>query len=215
MEQENEFMGLEEERKMNFKPILIAGLAGCILSGAVVGGIAHYNANKKVKLAVTSTQLSSWIESASDLVSEKYHYTDLIDHHEEGKKIAGVTIPLTEEQTLIVYSGTVNVGIDVSEITYDIDESKKLITLTLPEPKIIAHEVDHSNIKDYDVKEKIFHKKTFEEFGEIISIAQTEKQEELLNDTEFLDNVKKDAEDSLNHLFDAVGVTEDYTIVFK
>ncbi|MEE5992051.1 MAG: DUF4230 domain-containing protein [Oscillospiraceae bacterium] len=215
MGQENEFEGLEEERKMNLKPVLIAGLVGCILSGAVVGGIAHYNANKKAKVAITSTQLGSWIESASDLVSEKYHYTDLVDHHEEGKKLAGITIPLTEEQTLIVYSGTINVGIDVSQITYDIDEGKKQITLTLPEPKIIAHEVDHDSVKSYEVKDSLFHKETYEEFAEVISVAKKEKEEQLAEDAEFLDGVMKDAEDSLNNLFTAVGVTESYTIVFK
>ncbi len=209
-------MGLEEEpKKASWKMLLISCVVGLVVGGALIGGITYQTFKKQDKKEITEAQIGNWIENASDLVSERYHYTDFKDYTREGTKIAGFTIPLTEEQTLIVYSGTISVGLDVSEVSCSIDESKKQITLTLPEPKIIAHEVDHSSVKSYSVKDSIFHEKTFEEFAEVINYAQEEKEENLLTDDKFLKNVSKDAQNSLTELLTAVGVTDDYTIVFK
>ncbi|HAJ96528.1 MAG TPA: hypothetical protein DCO72_02155 [Ruminococcus sp.] len=229
MEQENEFIGFEEERKMNLKPILIGMLVGCILT-SVISGAIYYNKVMKPTKEIPETlenfvtegdetlnlsELQSWIENASELVSKKYYYNEVTTYHKDAKKVMGLDVPLTEETTLILFSGTINAGIDVSEIVCDIDEETKRITLTLPEPKIIAHEIDHDSVESYEVKNAIFSKKTYEEFAEVISNAKKEKENSIKENSEFFDEIADSAQNTLLNLLTAFGVTESYTIVFK
>lgn len=162
----------------------------------------------------TVQELENMIESVSELITEKYHYREVGKDEKEGTKVGKLTVPGTAELTLIIYSGTISAGIDVSEIECDIDQEKKSITITMPEPKIVAHEIDESSIESYDVKSAVFSKKSYQDYAEKIAEFKETKIEELTEDGTFFDSVKEGAQETLTTLLTASALTKDYEIVF-
>ncbi|MBR1528535.1 MAG: DUF4230 domain-containing protein [Oscillospiraceae bacterium] len=224
----------KKNKSGNLKTVLISGGIGLIIGCSIFGAV-YYNAVLKPaktipdeildvaiddiieegNTTISISELEKVIESASELVSEKYHYRELHKEEKEGTKVAGVTLPGTEELTLIVYEGTVRAGIEVSEIAFDSDDEKKILTVTMPEAKILSHEIDESSIESYDVKTALFSKKTYEDYAGVIAECKTQKEEALAKDDEFLKNVQADAKNTISTLLIASGVTKDYTIIFS
>ena len=167
---------------------------------------------KKVK--VDSITLKELILPASDLVSMKYTYTD-VDVYENSKKAFGVKIPLTTDKVIFTYSGIVSAGIDLSQITYNVDEDKKVISVTLPEPQFMSHEMDESGFKFYDAKNSIFTETKLEDYTTLMSNLKESKEEQLRNDGEFFPSVIENAQNVLNDIFKINSSTSDYEIIFN
>ncbi len=216
-------MKLKAKKTNPVIPIVITAAVSIV---ATIGVVLAINAGKKEEVPediatfiqegeedFTIDELKQTLEAASDLVTEKYHYTAVGKDEKEGKKIAGITLPGTSELTLLIYDGTIHAGIDVSEIQPTIDNESKTITLALPEPKIISHEIDESSFEAYDVKTAAFSKKTYEDLGEMISEFKATKEEELETDEEFWENVTEEAENALTTLLTTV--SGDYEVVFE
>lgn len=162
----------------------------------------------------TVRELENMIESVSELVTEKYHYTDIGKDEKEATKLGSLPVPGTAELTLVVYSGIISAGIDVSEIECGIDDENKIITIVLPEPKIIAHEIDESSIESYDIKTSAFSKKSYADYAEKISEFKSLKEKELTADSTFFETVKENSKNALTTLLSASTMTKDYKIIF-
>jgi len=230
----NENREASKKKNIPLKTVLISGGIGLIIGCGIFGAVYYNAVLKPVKTipeeildvaidsiieegdtTISISELEKVIESASELVSEKYHYRELHKEEKEGTKVAGLTIPKTEELTLVVYEGTIQAGIEVSEIAFDCDDEKKILTVTMPEAKILSHEIDESSIEAYDVKTALFSKKTYEDYAGVIAECKTQKEEALEKDDEFLKNVQDDAKNTISALLTASGVTKDYTIIFS
>lgn len=154
------------------------------------------------------------ISPASDLVTMKYSYTD-VDVYENSKKLFGKKIPLTTDKVIFSYSGVISGGVDLSQIKYDIDNEAKTITVTLPEPKLMAHEMDESSFKFYDAKNSIFTQTKLEDYTALMDKLKKEKETRLRYDKEFLPSVTENAQNVLDDLFKIADATKDYTIIYK
>ena len=82
---------------------------------------------------ITVSQVAEALESASELVAMKYYYTNA-DVYEKSAKVLQFDTPFADK-TVFTYDGIIYGGIDVSEITVDIDQAKQEITLGLPKAK--------------------------------------------------------------------------------
>lgn len=154
------------------------------------------------------------VTPASDLVAMKYSYTD-VDVYENSKKLFGKKIPLTTDKVIFSYSGVVSAGIDLSQIQYDIDNEAKTITVTLPAPKIMAHEMDESSFKFYDAKNSIFTQTKLEDYTALMDKLKKEKETRLRYDKEFMPSVTENAQKVLDDLFRVADATKEYTIIYK
>ena len=158
--------------------------------------------------------LEELLESASDLVSLKYYYTDA-DTYTNSKTAFGKKIPFTTDQVVFKYSGVVNAGIDMSLVRYEINDEEQKITLYLPEPKIISHEIDEDSFEFFDVKNSVFTETKLEDYVEIVSDLKAEKEEYLAENGEFFHEVIKNAEDVLTNFVTAPEQTKSYNVVFE
>lgn len=195
---------------------LVASLLILVL-GVGIGAKAfskQKEASIKKDVTVNSITLENILSPASDLVSMKYTYTD-VDIYENSKKAFGVKIPLTTDKVIFTYSGIVSAGIDLSQITYDIDNEAKKITITFPEPQFMSHEMDESGFKFYDAKNSIFTQTKLEDYTVLMSNLKSAKEEQLRNDGEFFPSVTENAKNVLNDLFKVAESTSDYEIVYN
>ena len=164
---------------------------------------------------LTATTLREVIAPASDLVSYKYYYTDS-GVYEKDKKFfkTGVSIPFTKNQTVYIYSGTIGVGIDISEVDFDIDTVAKRIRVTMPEMKILYHEMDTDNFQSYDIKQSAFTKQSLSDYAEFVDGLQKLQEDKLATNDVFWLDAKNNAEDTIRGLLTAAGIADKYDIQF-
>lgn len=161
-----------------------------------------------------SITLKEILSPASELVSMKYTYTD-VDIYENSKKAFGYKIPLTTDKVIFTYNGIISAGIDMSQITYDINNETKTIRVILPAPTLMAHEIDENSFKFYDAKNSIFTETKLKDYTQLVSNLKEEKEEKLKNDAEFLPSVTENAKKVLNDLLKLSESTSEYTIIYE
>ncbi len=219
----------------NVKNILIIILVSILLIGAALGIgviIGKKNSGDKIELpdgeaveteeviineevTVDNATINEIINPASELVTYKYYYTDA-GTYEKNQKLGDTDyiIPFTTDKTVYTYSGTINAGIDTSEITYDIDNEKKKIIVHLPNPKIISHELDESSFKTYDVKKSIFTSSSLNDYAEFTGELKTKEEDNLNSNSEFWSSLKKNTENVVKSLMTADDRLDEYTVTY-
>ena len=163
---------------------------------------------------VSKRTLQAAVSSASEIVTYKYYYTNLGESEKDKKLFKSIPVPFSKEKTLFTYDGVIAAGYDLRSVKINVDNMERVITVTLPQARILSHEIDMDSFKIYDIKKSIFTSMEMEEYTEYIK-ALKKKQEENLNDKEeFWEQVRAGAEVSVKELLEATGETGDYTITF-
>lgn len=216
----------ENNKKFNPKAILkhklfipIVSAVVMLIFGMGIGAKAFSNPKDKSlpfekEVTVDSIALRELLLPASDLVSMKYTYTD-VGIYENSKKAFGIKIPLTTDKVIFTYSGIVSAGIDLSDVTFDINNLTKTINITLPSPKFMFHEMNESSFKFYDAKNSIFTETKLEDYTALMTELKSQKEEQLSNDKEFFPSVSENAQNVIIDLLKVAESTSDYKISFS
>ncbi|MBR6094366.1 MAG: DUF4230 domain-containing protein [Lachnospiraceae bacterium] len=112
------------------------------LAGIGYGVTTYLKAQQNQQPAVTSQYLASKLEDASDLTTAQITYTGII-HYDDG----GIPF-LTQKKYSMVYSATVEAGIDLSGVEIEVTDDKVIVKL--PEVKVDEPQVDLDSIEFYD-----------------------------------------------------------------
>ena len=188
-----------------------------LIFGMGIGAKAFGKSKKPVfekEVTVDSIALKELLLPSSDLVSMKYTYTD-VAVYENSKKAFGVKIPLTTDKVIFTYSGIVSAGINLSDVTFDINDTNKTINITLPSPQFMSHEMDETSFKFYDAKNSIFTETKLEDYTSLMSELKSQKEEQLRNDADYFASVSENAQNVIKDLLNVAEATSDYEIVFK
>lgn len=208
------------EPKVIFKHRLFFPIVSALVIlvfGMGIGAKAFGKSKKPVfekEVTVDSIALKELLLPASDLVSMKYTYTD-VAVYENSKKAFGVKIPLTTDKVIFTYSGIVSAGINLSDVTFDINDTNKTITITLPSPQFMSHEMDETSFKFYDAKNSIFTETKLEDYTALMSDLKSQKEEQLRNDADYFPSVSENAQNAIKDLLNVAEATSDYEIVFN
>lgn len=163
---------------------------------------------------LTVENVKQVLAPAGELVTTKYFYTD-IGTYENYKEFFGKKVPFTTEKTIFCYNGEISIGIDITEVTYEIDEEKKLICITLPTLQIIANEIDDASFEFFDVSHSIFNEAQMEDYANLAAELKEEKAEEVLKNTEFMQQARLNTEYILSNFLTASDLTAEYKAVFE
>ena len=128
--------------------ILIAGM--CLLSGCS-------NGSSEPEVIIKSLNIGSAISSAKELTTLKYEYVDFGQYEKGAEKVSipfigDKEIPLTKDEIIFTYSGTICVGFNLEEIVPVVDEESRIITVKIPEPIVLSHTPNHEAEKYYEIK---------------------------------------------------------------
>lgn len=165
-------------------------------------------------IQLTVSTLKEYTASASELVTYKYYYTDTVVY-EKNQTIANIDVPLTKDKTICIYSGTISAGIDVSEIKYVVDEENMKILVAMPEPKIIAHEMNDDAFKSYVVKNSVFNTSSFDDYANCQAELKVTQEDKLNSNTEFWKSVKGNAENVIKDILTMHDDVSDYKLEFS
>lgn len=164
--------------------------------------------------SLTISNIQELMEPASDLVSTRYYYTDA-DTYENYKEVFGKRVPLTTDKVIFTYNGVIGIGIDLSEIKYDIDNSQETINVTLPEFKILSNEIDASSFEFPYMSDSIFNSTGMDDYMELIDTLKQLKAEEAIKNKELMDGALENVKKVMENLLAMSDITKDYKIIFK
>ncbi len=134
-------------------------------------------------------------------------------------KGSGLTHWFEQDRTFwIEYTGVVKIGVDMSEVTLQMDGNK--VTITMPKAKVLDCKVDEISEEDYIISEDTGINKnpiTAEEQTQAVKNAQEEMRQETGNNTKLLmtaqEQAKKLIENYIFQLGDAAGVK--YQVIWE
>ncbi|MBE5939683.1 MAG: DUF4230 domain-containing protein [Lachnospiraceae bacterium] len=163
---------------------------------------------------LTVTTVKQIVKPASDLVTTKYYYSD-VDVYENYKELFGIKIPLTTDKVVFTYEGVINVGIDLADIEYIIDNKNKTITIKMPKIKVISNDIDEESLKIPFESNSIFNSTNLEDYSELFGALEKEREEALLANTEFINSALNNAKTILEQLLTVADETNEYKVIFK
>ena len=162
-------------------------------------------------VTLTVETLYELIEPCTDLVTATDRYTNranISDHCE----LFGYTVPFTTEEVEFSYIGTLHAGIDLSEVTFDINDAGHVIYVTMPAPSVIAHSVDTSSFIFQTKHNGLFTEISPDEFIAKLDLAACEQEAAATKSGKVFRLASENAEQTITGLLSAASVTDDYTI---
>lgn len=170
---------------------------------------------KNVKVSVYT--LKEYTSASSDLITQNYFYTD-IGEYEKTQKFgdSDVSIPFTTDKIVYSVSGKISAGINMSDIRFEVQEApKKKIIVYMPVTQIIAHQIDENSFKSYDVKNSVFTSSDMQDYAKLQGKVKDEQEKKILENSDFWNDTKKNAEDSVYRLITVDENVTQYDIKFN
>lgn len=142
------------KRRVILVLILAAVVAGAFLLGGVMAG-------RNRQPEITSSLLGQRLSAIQELATQEYHYTNM-GRFQNQLDFYGWKVPFTTKSFIVAYDGVIKAGVDLSELQVEV--SGKTISVTLPEGKILSHEIDEDSLEVFDETKNIFNPIQIEDY---------------------------------------------------
>lgn len=159
---------------------------------------------------VTEDLVSQRLENIGELSTVKYLYTNMA-RFEDSADFYGVKIPFTTKSFLVSYDGVIKAGIDVSGIGVAVEGTR--ITVTLPEPEILSHEIDEKSLQVFDETKNIFNQIKIEDYSSFVADQKDSIEQNAVANGLLID-AREQAKLSVRSLLSLMPGAEGYEIVF-
>ena len=182
--------------------ILLCALVGgaCFLGGRWSSGQSE---NTQIDAVVLQNQLTE----IRELATVTYAYTNMAQF-ESSSDFYGVKVPFTTKSFILTYDGTIKAGVDLDGAAVDI--SGTTVTVTLPEARILSHEIDEDSVEVFDEKTSIFNPFTVEDFTSFQADQKAAMEERALS-RGLLEEARSKAVSSVKQLL-AAALPDTYTV---
>ena len=117
------------------------------------GGGAAWKMYRSRSMDNKTTRLG--FENIGELATQAAFYSE-VSMLENSRKIGNWDIPFTQSKYIFTYDGVLKAGIDFEGVEVKVDEKKKVVTITLPEGKILSNILNEDSLKVFDESQSIF-----------------------------------------------------------
>nr|WP_275951927.1 DUF4230 domain-containing protein [Intestinimonas butyriciproducens] len=149
------------------------------------------------------------LQTVQELVSVEYHYTNM-GKFENQVDFYGWKVPFTTKRFLVSYDGLIKAGVDLSGATVEVDEVQKSVTITLPESRILSHEIPEDSIQVFDETRNIFNPITIEDYTGFTRDQKAEVEQRAI-DEGLLTGASEKAREAVETLAALLPGSGDYT----
>ena len=164
----------------------------------------------EVKLDVVNAE----IKELGELATMEYLYTNAGIFEKARKAFDKFDIPGTRKTFTMKWDGVIKAGIDINQVTTEADEESKILTIHLPEAKILSHDPDKDSVEIYNERDGIFNKVTVEDQVAFDAACEKEMEERAIQNG-LLEKAEENAEEVISRLLNANPIiAEHYTIEF-
>lgn len=150
------------KRKNSFLQGLIAALIVTAIAG-IFGFLIKDKFAVEENDEITSDIVESSLKEVKELTTLKYHYKNVASF-ESSQQFQGIKLPFTTKSFLYTYEGDINAGVDLDQANASVDENNKIITIKLPDAKILSHDIDEDSIMIFDEKNSVFNPMELEDY---------------------------------------------------
>lgn len=158
--------------------------------------------------------INSEIQDIGELATVEYLYTDA-GKFEDPKKLFGKNIPFTTKSFIVKWDGCIKAGVDISQVTAEVNDTDKEIIVHIPNAKILSHEIDNDSIETLDEKDGLFNPVKVEDVREFDATSKDAMEQRAIENG-ILDKAFENAKDIIEKLIDNDIVKElEYTIKFE
>lgn len=161
---------------------------------------------------ITSDLLSQQIQGISELASVEYNYTNM-GKYENQATFYGWKVPFTTKSFILSYDGKIKAGIDMSLV--EVHMSGKNINISIPEAKILSHEIDEKSIEVFDETKNIFNQISITDYNQF-AIDQKESMENKAKEKGLLEEAQNKAQETIKTFVESMYSSDDeYKIEIK
>lgn len=181
--------------------ILIAVVAGAFFLGGVMAG-------RNSQPQITSSLLGQRLSAIQELATQGYHYTNM-GRFQNQLDFYGWKVPFTTKSFIVAYDGVIKAGVDLSELQVEV--SGKTISVTLPEGKILSHDIDEDSLEVFDETKNIFNPIQIEDYTGFTADQKASMEERAISEG-LLTAASERARTVVEEFITALPGAEDYTI---
>lgn len=181
--------------------ILIAVVAGAFFLGGVMAG-------RNSQPQITSALLGQRLNAIQELATQEYHYTNM-GRFQNQLDFYGWKVPFTTKSFIVAYDGVIKAGVDLSELQVEV--SGKTISVTLPEGKILSHDIDEDSLEVFDETKNIFNPIQIEDYTGFTADQKASMEERAISEG-LLTAASERARTVVEEFLSAFPGAEEYTI---
>ena len=172
--------------------------------------IAVYEeASREIDINVVNVE----IQEIGELATLEYLYTDA-GKFEDPKQLFGKDVPFTTKSFIAKWDGIIKAGVDISQVTAEVDSNSKEVVVHIPKAEILSHEIDSESVETLDQKNGLFNPVSVEDVREFDEKSK-EKMEERAIENGILDKAFENAESIIEKLIDPMIQEFEYTVRFE
>ena len=157
---------------------------------------------------ITSSLLGQRLSAIQELATQEYHYTNM-GRFQNQLDFYGWKVPFTTKSFIVAYDGVIKAGVDLSELQVEV--SGKTISVTLPEGKILSHDIDEESIEVFDETKNIFNPIQIEDYTGFTADQKASMEERAISEG-LLTAASERARTVVEEFITALPGAEDYTI---
>ena len=201
-------------RRMGLKmKILLILLTLLLICGAVLAAFlcGLRQASQAAEPQITGDLLASRLRSVQELVTVSYYYTNM-GRFENQVDFYGWKVPFTTKSFIVSYDGVIKAGVDLEQLQVSIGGGE--VTVTLPESRIISHEIPEDSLEVFDESDNLFNHITIEDYN-AFTRDQKSAMEQRAVDGGLLDRANQEARTAVDSLLRIMPGLEEYTLTVK
>lgn len=191
--------------------LLLIVLALVLVAGAAFSAFLYgLRQGQEPEPVVTSDLLGEQLRSIQELGTVAYYYTNM-GRFENQLDFYGWKVPFTTKSFIVSYDGTIKAGVDLSEVSVQIDEEGKTVTVTLPAGKILSHEIPEDSIQVFDESSNIFNSISIEDYTGFTAEQKTILEQRAI-DNGLLTEAEEKARDTVEAFLSLTPGMDAYTL---
>lgn len=152
--------------KRGISPLSLFKQGKLIIFGVILAivcfAVGFFSGGREEKPPVLSSiTVENQLQQISQLATIRYSYTNM-GQFENSNEFYGIKLPFTTKRFIVAYDGTITAGVDLTEAKVTVTDQK--VTIALPAPQILSHEVDPNSLEVFDETTSIFNPITIEDY---------------------------------------------------
>ena len=152
--------------KRGVSPLSLFKQGKLIIFGVILAivcfAVGFFSGGREEKLPVLSSiTMENQLQQISQLATIRYSYTNM-GQFENSNEFYGIKLPFTTKSFIVAYDGTITAGVDLTQAKVTVTDQK--VTIALPAPQILSHEVDPNSLEVFDETTSIFNPITIEDY---------------------------------------------------
>lgn len=152
--------------KRGVSPLSLFKQGKLIIFGVVLAivcfAVGFFSGGREEKPPVLSSiTVENQLQQISQLATVRYSYTNM-GQFENSNEFYGIKLPFTTKRFIVAYDGTITAGVDLTQAKVTITDQK--VTIALPAPQILSHQVDPNSLEVFDETTSIFNPITIEDY---------------------------------------------------